>query len=142
MRGRTACPRATPPRSARRLDREKQLVSPRSDSCLVNGALPFCARNLEFRVGDKTVPHHSVKRLGVRSHMSTIHGGNDDDRIANLLRISPLPPDYTINLQTAPLCFVESSDQVHADVLLRIAPANRKHKDRVLTVRAAHLQPR
>src|SRR5215470_11105775 len=124
MQGRTACPRAPPPRSARHLDRETRLVPLPSDSCLADGALPLCARNLELRVGDKTVPHDSVKRLGVWSHMSTIHGRNDDDRITDQFCISPLTPDHPVNLQPAPLCFVEGPDQVYADVLFRIASAD------------------
>src|SRR5262249_23642490 len=99
---------------------------------------PLRRLQLEFRMRDEAMPHD---RLRVRRHLIRIDGGDDDDLVTDLPRVAAIAPDDAEDLQPASPRLVESSNDVHADVPLGVAAADRKHEDGIVRARAAGPEP-
>src|SRR5687767_14462399 len=87
------------------------------------------------------MPDNRLERLGMWRHARRVHRWDDDHAITDFLGVAAVAPDYAEYLEPALLRFLETRDDVRADVLLEISATHGEHKYRVLCVGVACPQP-
>ena len=88
------------------------------------------------------MPNHRLKCLAVRGDGFSVDDGNDDDRVSNLLGIATITANHAKNSRAAFFSFIQSMNDIGADVALRVSAANREHQNRVFFADSARAQPR
>ena len=87
------------------------------------------------------MPGGRMKGFRVGSDALFVHGRNDEDGIAHLLRVAAVTTDHSVNFQSLAFRFVDCADQVDADVVGGVPAADRKDKDGVMIAGATDAQP-
>lgn len=92
-------------------------------------------------MGNQEMPNQRLKRFGVRSNGGSVDDGDEYASVSDLRGVPSITADYPTNSGTNFLGVFESPYQVGADVLRRVASANRKNKDHVRFVQPGYTKP-
>ncbi len=103
--------------------------------------LPLRLHQLQRRMRYQEVPHDCLEGLTVGRDVVCVHGRNHHARVGDLCRVSAIAPDDAHDAGPDLSGEIDREDEVHADVFLAAAPANRQHEQHVLGLQPASLQP-
>ena len=81
---------------------------------------------------DQQVPHHGLECLGMRCHRVGIDHRYDADGVADLGSVATIAANNPKHLGADGLGILQCADQVRADILFKVASADRENKNCIL----------
>ena len=76
-----------------------------------------------------------MKGLRMRRHTLAVDGRNDQDRIAQLFRVSAITTDHAVNFQALSLRFVDCAHEIDTELLAAFQPPTERRRWRLVPAR-------
>ena len=87
------------------------------------------------------MPHDCLKSFGVRSDVGGIDCRNKDADIGDFGGEAAVAADDAQNFRADSFCILQGSHQVGADIVFKIATADREHEHEIVGAQATDAQP-